>query len=175
MELQLIGQANESFRPNIYKRHAVGVIFMAENTGRFLTLKRAADKNFPHTWGTVGGKAEAGENFVEAALRETYEEAGFDLKALYPISDDDNKFTHSMTFLAMIPSELAPVLNDEHVDFTWTTLADWPRPLYPAMERVIYHPDVHNALTHMTPDILKNVQRPVVAKNSAPALALEAC
>ena len=167
MQSQLIGQANKSFRPSVYKRHAVSVLFMAADTGRFLTLKRADHKNFPQTWGTVGGKAKIGENFVQAALRETFEEAGFELNALYPISDNDGSFTHSMTFLALLPHEMTPALNDEHIAHQWMEFSDWPTPMYPPMQHIIHSDTVKSTLIHMTPEILRGVQIPVVSSKGA--------
>lgn len=59
--------------------HLVVHIWVRNKNGDFLITKRAADKMpFPGCWECTGGSALAGENSLEAALRETKEETGID-------------------------------------------------------------------------------------------------
>ncbi len=58
--------------------HLVVHIWVRDKNGRFLITKRSLDKPFGGCWECTGGSALAGENSLEAALRETFEETGLD-------------------------------------------------------------------------------------------------
>ena len=59
--------------PGIIK--AVGVWFLARDTGRYLYLLRN-DPKHPGTWGLPGGKVEPGETLLGSMERECQEELG---------------------------------------------------------------------------------------------------
>jgi len=73
-------------------------VWILNNKGNFLISKRAPAQITPNMWETTGGSAIAGENSLEAALRETKEELGIALnpekghifmKYIYPHSSGD--------------------------------------------------------------------------------------
>lgn len=60
--------------------HIVVHVWIRRPDGKYLVTKRSANKGFPNLWETTGGSALAGENSLEAALREVSEETGIQLK-----------------------------------------------------------------------------------------------
>lgn len=62
------------------KVHAVGTVIENE-LGEILLLKRHKNDPEGETWGLVGGKIDTGESSLQAAVRETYEEIGLQIKS----------------------------------------------------------------------------------------------
>lgn len=85
---------------------------------RFLMLKR---NNPPVNWCPPCGRVENGESFVEAAIREVFEETSIKIKT--PILVDvwhNNSDTVSVTFLTSTTNSEV-ILSDEHSDYKWLT------------------------------------------------------
>ena len=59
--------------------HLSVTVWIANSRGEFLISKRAPAKNSPNMWEPTGGGALAGEESLDAALRETKEELGLTL------------------------------------------------------------------------------------------------
>lgn len=59
--------------------HLVVHIWIQHSNGEFLITKRTPNKTFPNMWETSGGSAIAGDDSMQAALREVKEEIGIDL------------------------------------------------------------------------------------------------
>lgn len=59
--------------------HLVVHVWIRRSDGRFLLTKRSPDKGFPNLWESTGGSALAGDDSLQAALREVREEMGLTL------------------------------------------------------------------------------------------------
>ena len=90
----------------------VGVFPIARNTGRFLLGLRSWRVESPNQWSGFGGAKNYAETPEDAAMRELYEETGFDGEAeLVEIAPD--------IFLAYVDVEYAPKINWETEDVDW--------------------------------------------------------
>jgi 8-oxo-dGTP diphosphatase len=97
--------------------------------GEILILKRAGGYA-GGGWFIPGGHVEFGETPLQAAVRETTEEAGIeldpaslrlvDVTTFYPEPDVQH---HGFIFLTACPPEAECVLNEEHTGFRWVTPA----------------------------------------------------
>lgn len=115
---------------------AVGVWFLAKQTGRYLYLLRN-DPKHPDTWGLPGGKIEAGETLLGGMERECVEELGhfpqyLKLIPLEKFTSADGVFEYN-TWVCVLDAEFVPVLNDEHIGYAWIAAGTWPRPMHPGL------------------------------------------
>jgi 8-oxo-dGTP pyrophosphatase MutT (NUDIX family) len=110
----------------VKKIHAVGIIF--ENAqGQILVLKRHPVNPEGVTWGLVGGKLEAGEDRIAAAVREAREEIGYAINSTqlqfittYHWKREDINLTFEVFRLAHLPNSVVLTLNrDEHTEHLW--------------------------------------------------------
>jgi len=114
----------------------VGCLFWSRKTNRFLFVLRNT-KTYKFTWALVGGKVEEDESVYEAMCREIIEELGSlpDIVKTIPIE----KFTHNKnnfiyeTFVNIVEDEFIPVLNNEHVGYSWVDVDHFPKPLHPGL------------------------------------------
>jgi len=101
---------------------------------KVLLLKRSAKKRFkPGAWGSVGGKMESGETPIQAAVRETWEEAGIRLKPtglrLLGCTNLFRPGRHAVIFcFGGILKERKVKLNHEHTAYGWFDLNKLPTP-----------------------------------------------
>ena len=141
----------DSSKPIIYERPkqppmttivpgVVEVYVIRPNAGdwRVLLLKRATDATRPGSWETVYGKIDNGEQPEHAAVRETLEETGLNVAALYNLTvtsfylGASQSIQMCIAFVAFVSDE-SVVLGDEHQQFEWLTVDDakerftWPR------------------------------------------------
>ena len=100
-----------------------------ENKPEYLLLKRAGKKIYAGQWRMVGGKAETGEPFWQAALRELREETGLSPLRMWTIPSVNSFYEHASDTVHHIPAFAAelnvnaePVLDDEHSAFEWFSL-----------------------------------------------------
>lgn len=112
--------------------NGVGVMFCAADTGRHLFLLRN-DRN-AQVWGLPGGKVERDETLLEALERECREEISWwpEVAKLFPIeqyTSDDGKFVYH-TLYCLVEHEFVPVLNDEHIGYSWIDGDTYPKPLH---------------------------------------------
>ena len=75
--------------------HLVVHVWIQNSNGEFLITKRTPNKGFPNMWEATGGSAVAGDNSLDAAVREVKEETGFDVlpengKIIFTIQREDN-------------------------------------------------------------------------------------
>lgn len=137
---------------------AAGIMFMVGDTALF--LRRGNGSDHPNEWCFPGGHLEGSEDEVQAAIRETFEEAGVrvepDMLRLWtrtvapassgvpaiegqpPAPAEDVDFT---TFTVRLPEQFTPVLNPaEHDGYAWAPIGGAPQPLHPgaqvALDRV---------------------------------------
>jgi 8-oxo-dGTP pyrophosphatase MutT (NUDIX family) len=115
---------------------AVGIWFYSRSTNRYLYLMRN-DPKHPDSWGLAGGKIESGESIMAAMVRECEEELGsmpeyIRLMPLEKFTSADNGFCYH-TFFCVVADEFKPILNDEHLGYSWIDSGTWPKPLHPGL------------------------------------------
>ncbi len=100
-----------------------GALFYSADTGNFLILERSDTGDCAGQWcGLGGGVDDTDTSYEHTVRREAEEEAGFpqdapcDLHFLNSDHQDDFVFHN---YLAVVPQEFDPVLNDEHTDHKW--------------------------------------------------------
>lgn len=91
-----------------------------------LIFRRSGGVKYSNQWRMVGGKAEEGETYYEAALRELKEETGLDPLLFWTIPSINNFYNPSADTIHQIPAFGAEiksgqdiVLNHEHSEFKW--------------------------------------------------------
>jgi len=99
--------------------------------GKYLFVKDAGRK----TWCFPGGKAEAGEDDLGAAIRELEEETGIAHDGPFTILNraicDGVDYT---TYTAPIQKEVKPDLDGENTDYVWAGKDNLPEPMHPAIK-----------------------------------------
>ena len=95
------------------------------------------DPKHPYTWGLPGGKCEATETLITTIYRECSEELGsmpeyIKLAPLEKFTSVDNKFCYH-TFFCLVKDEFVPILNEEHLGYSWIDNKVWPKPLHPGL------------------------------------------
>lgn len=133
------------------KIEAAGILFFAQDTGRFLLICRAANVVDPSCWCGAGGKIEDGETPEEAARREVHEEIGFDTYehdgeyiTLFVHDSESLKFYN---FLGVVPREFVPVLNWESAGYVWSKIENFPRPLHWGTDLILHDEDAKSKLS----------------------------
>jgi ADP-ribose pyrophosphatase YjhB (NUDIX family) len=129
---------------------AVGVLFFAVSTQRYLYLMRS-DPRHPDCWGLPGGKVELDETLLGALERECTEELGLmpQFLRLMPIerfTSADNHFEYN-TFFCAIEREFIPQLNSEHIAYAWVASGTYPKPLHQGLFSTINFEAVREKLT----------------------------
>jgi 8-oxo-dGTP pyrophosphatase MutT (NUDIX family) len=124
--------------------NASGILFVTSDK-RALFLKRSESGDYPGYYDLPGGKREANETSVEAAIRECSEEIGF-----YPSGEllelsrristnegNEDRATFLVdytTYIQEIDEEFVPPrLDGEHTGFKWAPLELPPEPLHPGL------------------------------------------
>ena len=110
------------------KKVYVGMAAVIEKDGKFLVLKRSAEKDFePSMWETVTGRLESDESPVKGIIREIEEETSLEVEVLYPI--DIGFFYRGgkefpMVFISFYCKYVSGEVNTtwEHSQYKWITL-----------------------------------------------------
>ena len=116
--------------------NGAGALVIAEDRDTVLLLRRSAEVRKPGLWNLPGGHVDLDETPFEAALRELYEEAGYDA-----FSHDDIVVAPDEKYCAVVvyvPEEFEPTLNWESDDYAWVPFDDvaadrYDEPLYPGL------------------------------------------
>lgn len=120
-------QKPEIFNP---KFEAVGCFL--EYQEKILLLLRQDNKSQGNTWGIPGGKLEKGETPINAAIRETFEETGFNIStftylgSVYIKYPDIDYIYHMVMFkfINNINPNIIKINPIEHKTFCWVTPKD---------------------------------------------------
>lgn len=111
-----------------------GGLFLAQDTKRFLLVRRSKGKT-AGTWSIVGGKKEPTDTTaIDSLNREIKEEIGLTstIQKIVPLelfTSNDSHF-HYNTYALIVDKEFVPRLNDEHDAYAWCSLNSWPKPLH---------------------------------------------
>ncbi|MCA1185100.1 MULTISPECIES: NUDIX hydrolase [unclassified Saccharopolyspora] len=106
---------------------------LVARAGRYLVLKRGADRYLGGRWDLPGGTVEPGEDLRAAAEREAAEEAGLVVRATDELARFSNADTrgrpicyHTVTFLGAEADPEAEVVTspEEHDEHRWLTLEE---------------------------------------------------
>jgi len=110
-------------------------LLAVDRTRGVLLQHRATWSHFGGTWGIPGGARHEGESAVDAALRESHEEAGVPAEALEPLFTRvlDLGFWTYTTAAAWATREFEPSVQDhESLDLAWVPVDEVDRrPLHP--------------------------------------------
>jgi len=123
------------------KRPKVGVAVLIEKDGKILMGKRKTSHG-EGSWCLPGGHVEFGEKLIDAAIRETKEEAGLDVSNLEIISvTDDVMYGKHYVTVTFKPSVVngEPVLkkDEKFLDLDWFEVNNLPNPLFVATKNVL--------------------------------------
>ena len=122
---------------------AAGILAVTTD-GKALFLKRGPGSDYPGMWAFPGGRLEGAETPVQAAIRETQEEAGKSFKEkdltpwtrrVAPALGEAGEQVDFSTFLASGVEQFVPKLGPkeapEHEGFVWAPVTEPPQPLHP--------------------------------------------
>jgi 8-oxo-dGTP pyrophosphatase MutT (NUDIX family) len=107
---------------------SIVICFNPDN--KVLLLKRAEHASFaPGQWAFAGGHSEEGENFKEAAIRETHEETGLkllpeDLIKITTFKSSGQPPVHVFGCKSFEGTVDMKRVADEHDDYRWVSLDD---------------------------------------------------
>jgi 8-oxo-dGTP pyrophosphatase MutT (NUDIX family) len=115
-----------------------GALIYSQRTARYLFLLRDTG-SWSGTWALPGGKIDQDESVMVGLAREIREELGGVILApkFVPIeqfTSADRYFVYH-TFFVAVADEFIPILNNEHVGYSWLPLECAPRPLHPGVAR----------------------------------------
>ena len=105
--------------------------------GKLLTLLRADDKSDGSTWGMPGGKKLPHEREVHGAIREVSEETGLQTRLLTTLGTTERSDKRFVDFLLLADDSANVMLNEEHRDYKWVALHDWPQPAHPVTHKIL--------------------------------------
>ncbi|RYY05086.1 MAG: NUDIX hydrolase, partial [Alphaproteobacteria bacterium] len=109
-----------------------GCIVLAHDTGRVLLAHRSADVLEPGTWGNWGGAVDEGVSPKSHALKELYEETGYQgpVESTRPLLVFEKGAFRYSNYLVVVPTEFEPELNWEADGYRWCEINEWPQPLH---------------------------------------------
>ncbi len=115
----------------INKPFALSVkVVIRDQSGRILLLKRSlSSKGSPGKWEFPGGKAELGEKFDEALLREVSEETGLTIRLTHVAGAAEHELPIRKIAYIIMEGRLESGevrLSSEHDDYTWITPLELP-------------------------------------------------
>ena len=107
-------------------KKGAGLFIICEKSKKCLLLLRSKNCTHPFTWSICGGLLDPGEEILDCAKRECFEEIGYDstmkIEFLSAFKSDNFEF-HS--FLALVPKQFKVNLDlKENSDYLWTTKSE---------------------------------------------------
>ena len=131
---------------------AAGCIIVAADTGRWCLQQRSQQVSDPGIWSTWGGGREPGESLEQCVIRELAEESGYNGPVKLSALSENSRYR---TYLALVPHEFRPRLNEESQNYCWVDQGDWPQPLHENLVEVLQHvsgditvKDIHRMADH---------------------------
>jgi len=117
-------------------------IYPVSPQGRILLGKRSKYVNNPGRWDGWGGSRESGETYEQCALREFFEETGYDGPMWLYLIDYPNRF------IAAVPFEFTPRLNAETERAAWFEFNElWGlQPVNRGLARLLENPHALNII-----------------------------
>ena len=97
------------------------VAILDDDSNMLLLLRSGKSRWMPKKWGLPGGKVESGEEPVEAAIRETKEEANLNIRNLTRLEDFSNKWV-DLFYATDYDGDVQ--IDFEHDDYEWVSRAD---------------------------------------------------
>ena len=119
---------------------AAGLLLVEPKSGTIFLTRRSKKVDAPGTWSVVGGGINHGESALEAAKRETVEEAGSLPEILDILKSSlfkDGDFTYETFVCKVSPKtkhDWKPRLNPENDKFGWFKLDNLPDSLHPGLK-----------------------------------------
>ena len=109
---------------NRIQEHDMGAGIMLTCKKKVLIIKRANYKEDPFSgyWNFPGGTSERGEKPYETALRETFEETGFEERDIRIYQHIESR-SYTM-FVGVLDEEYMPVLDEEHTEYRWIPIRE---------------------------------------------------
>lgn len=126
------GVIHQEPSPHFAPRIEVAALFI-EHGNHILLLHRQENKSQGNLWGIPGGKLDKGETPLQAAIRETQEETGYDfskqpienLGTVYIEHNDKDHLIYHMFRTKLVGDPGDVKINfQEHKGFTWVTPQD---------------------------------------------------
>lgn len=110
----------------------VGVIYRAGD--KILLMKRAPDRVSGGMWSFPAGHVDPGENSINAAQREFFEETGHRIKYFMadPVYADE-----TFALYCVYGDQFTPMMCNEHTAYVWASLDNLPTPLHPGVAEQI--------------------------------------
>lgn len=135
-----------------------GALFYSPSTQRFLIMLRADDGDDGNVWCCLGGGRDVVDGIPEkletTVRRESWEEAGLPMDTPYELIHVGTKYYEDgfrfHNFLAIIPEEFLPLINEEHKSFQWCSWEDFPKEMHQGMMSVFNSSDGQRVLQHYT-------------------------
>ena len=101
------------------KQISVSAGILINNDNQILLSQRTADKSFPGQWEFPGGKIEAGESDLDAAVRECFEETGVTVAVVGRYMMVEHSYEHGDLQLSFIACEAKSTVSAIKQPFCW--------------------------------------------------------
>ena len=134
--LKIYKKSDKNSVNNFYGSRGAGILLLCPEDNTIFLVQRSSQVNEPGSWGVPGGKVEDGEELLQAAKREAFEEVGglpSSINLLNKIDYKNNKFSYT-TFIFSVSlsnkKNWRPVLNWESSDYDWFSIDSLPSNLH---------------------------------------------
>lgn len=118
----------------------VAAVIWDEDTGRYLLLRRSAQKDFAsNQWECVTGRVDQGENYTQALLREVQEEIGAQARIEFiiglthfyrgPVLPENELL--GVIFGCTLPGAQSIAFGEEHSEMIWASIEEIEQMLPP--------------------------------------------